>query len=65
MCKSRTAINQPLTRRGRDVQISDYRVWTGTAKGKDQIPKEKTVSKLSVSLLSIHLLIFITFHVSV
>jgi hypothetical protein len=35
------AINQPLTRR-RDVQISDYRVWTETAKGEELIFKKKS-----------------------
>jgi hypothetical protein len=41
------------------MQISDYGVWTETAKGEEWISKEKAVSEL----LSIPGLIFITFYV--
>ena len=33
-----------------DVYISDYRVWTETGKGEEQICKEKSVSELSVGV---------------
>jgi hypothetical protein len=64
ICKSRTSINQPLTRRRRgDVQISEYRAWTGTAQGEEHISKEKAVSELSVWLwifLSLFLLLIMS-----
>jgi hypothetical protein len=59
----RPAIKQPLTGRNkreserergrereRDVYVSDCRVWTETAKGKEQICKEKSVKEVQAQV---------------
>ena len=51
MYRSRTAFNRPArNRRGRVnvVCISDYKIWTDTAKVEEQMCRDKPVRELSV-----------------